>query len=130
MKIVSVLFLAIATVNQIDSIPKEEYYRTRKGYEYEILKLYENDKYSYKYWMHLGYYVRDTGNYIRNNDILILNSISSERGNTRKNGKNKVDSTVRHFAQDTLLVQEDKIILLSKGENETKLIRRLLHKKE
>lgn len=130
MKILSFLFLTVFALFQIDSIPKEEYHRVRPGYDYEGLKLYSEDKYAYIYWMHLGYYVKDTGSYVKNDEILILNSLSSEKDNKRKREKIKIDENYKHFIQDTLILRQEGLIIYSKGENKTKVNQRLLYRKE
>jgi hypothetical protein len=122
MKVLGLLLLSVLIFSVSDPILQEEYLGARSGNERESLKLYKDGGYSYHYWMHLGYYLADTGNYIKKDTMLILKSLSSKTGNTRSFSKKKHrnEKVFTYFNSDTLVVEENKICMLSKEDLQTK----------
>jgi hypothetical protein len=115
MKITISILLTGLALCQMEELPVTEYYRGRAGYEQASLKLYEQGRYSYRSWMHLGYYLTDTGSYRQQDNILILTSLASRSGNTRVKKKSK-EQAFLYFKQDSLLIEKDRIIMPEKGE--------------
>ena len=115
MKISSLILLVGLVLWKADDAPITEYYLGRTGYEHASLKLYEQGRYSYRYWLHLGYYLTDTGSYFLQENILILTSLASKCGNTRAKKKSK-EKIFHYFEQDSLFIYKDRIIMPRKGE--------------
>jgi hypothetical protein len=115
MKTLVLLLFSISTL--FISNPILEEYHAVGGNERESLKLYEGGNYSYNYWMHLGYFLKDTGTYIKNDTLLILISLSSKTGNTSSSSRRKYTSReeLKRFNNDTLIVKENKILISDKG---------------
>jgi hypothetical protein len=117
MKNILLVFLIGLIPSSVDNYEIiKEYTGGRRGYWYHQLKLYDNLGYSYSYWVHTRYSLRDTGNYELHDEKIILNSFFTtvKQGGLSRKQKKKFDSRFKkykHFENKSFRLDSGKIYL-------------------
>ena len=121
-----VLFIVFGTIIIKQSEPKiiKEYAGGRNGYWRHSLTLFDNSGYLYTEWIHIGYSLKDTGNFELKNGKLILNSIETvvkQRNLGSKKREKRFErrhQNYKHFENESFQVDNNKIYLTEPKESE------------